>query len=427
MPDSFHSNSKLAEQLEHFILQQLEPNPSVRHDNPQELTIGIEHEFFLASPDGEPATHEESQLLFRTMSEQPGWHIQQIEREVIYGEYIARVSKNHANGRYTALKYDHHPHLLEVAFGYSNSMKEMNQSVTDFFSLLEKVADQLNLRILSVPSIPQKANDSRVTSELSEFKNLRHYRKILLDRKLQHSDPLNANYAAVIAATQTHIGGTQWWRRPAYVRSLYSFEPLLTSYALMSLESEIGGAKEVLRKRWAGYNDVFSEYPLVGFPKLPDWSMKLWIQSMLDSPLYGGPLDSFAGKTVNELHENPFSTWTGFIKSVRDLQLIRPKLFGTLEFRADPAQPDASSIISMSCLRLGICSALIGPSFSPPSFSASRENWLSTIAGKSLLQSEEITEFAMKGLRSRGFGEEAFVKLPRRKESAKRDEEKATG
>ena len=57
----------------------------------------------------------------------------------------------------------------------------------------------------------------RVTSPLREFEALRHYRRVVQARR--GAAPTGAcNYAALIAATQTHIGGVRWWRNPDFLR-----------------------------------------------------------------------------------------------------------------------------------------------------------------------------------------------------------------
>ena len=109
-------DQRFSKTLHDFILQEVSKRPSKDAD-PKNLTIGLEQEFFLLDLEGRPATHEASQKFLLALSHQPGWHIHERLNGAL-GDMMWRCSIDTPDGRYTAVKYDHHPHLMEVAFAY---------------------------------------------------------------------------------------------------------------------------------------------------------------------------------------------------------------------------------------------------------------------------------------------------------------------
>jgi hypothetical protein len=218
------------------------------------------------------------------------------------------------------------------------------------------------------------------------------------------------NYAAVIAATQTHVGGTQWWKTKKFISNLYSFEPEILLISSSKSHSS----------RWAGYSAVFRGMPLVGFPDLPSWSMESWTKALFHSPLAGPEEASWSGRTLADGTEFPFklepSPWDAFLKSVRDMQIIRPKIFGTLEFRADPAQRDADNILAMAALRLGLCAYLIAnPVDNSTSLPHLRREWWSTAmneipAAQHYSSALSTIKCSQIGLSRRALNEEKFLR-----------------
>lgn len=406
---------RLQNSLEGFIHQKFSALPPSKGGT-RDLSIGLEHEFFLLDDDGLPATHEESQEIFRRFAEEPGWHIHDSSPSEL-GEMINRVSLDHAPGRYTALKYDHHPHLLEIAFSYYSTLHELHERIQRTFEILSRVSSKSGVVAAHVPMIGLRPDDQRLQSSLQDFVNLRHYRALILKNRSDVKRPEYFNYAAVIAATQTHIGGTGWWDRPGYLSALYSLEPDMLGWSLSALQGRHNPGHEILKKRWEGYSEVFSGFPLVGFPEMTDCKITDWAHALLNSPLYGGPKDYWAGKTAWQLNENPYPSWDQFWKSVRDLQIIRPKLYGTLEFRADPAQPDPESIIRIAAIRLGICSYLLSKNSLSEAdlylrqMSDARTSWWQSVTSGYVQISDHVLDIAAQGLRLRGLKEESLLRI----------------
>jgi hypothetical protein len=373
-----------------------------------DLTVGLEHEFFLTDERGAPATHEQSQSFLIGVSEYCGWYIrsQELEKGI---NVVLSVSHEDGNGKYSTVKYDHHPHLIEVAFSYYSSLEELARLIDSTFEMLNEVAMSLRLRISNKSILEISPLDPRVTSKLKYFEALRFYRHRLIQAQ-EHPVPIEyINYAAVIAATQTHIGGTQWWKRAGFVNTLYLYEP-----AILLLSSD-----DSHQSRWRGYESVFRGFPLVGFPKISEWSIESWILAMFQSPLSGGADSSWSARILKDLSEFPFrrasSPWGEFISSVRDLQIIRPKLFGTLEFRADPAQASASLIKAILALRLGLCSNLLGnENHEIQKLSVAHRTWWENVSGgdesgTSQQAAISLLSKANDGLAARNLGEEKYL------------------
>lgn len=372
---------------------------------PANLTIGIEHEFFLMDKNsGLPVTHEQSQAFLKKISEHEGWHIRE-KVEINGAPMISRVSWEQGQNRFTALKYDHHPHLLEVAFGYRENLWDLENDIRAFWDLGQEVAFLLGIFFHQSANLGIDSSHPRVTSDLPEFVALRSYREKLFEKRGQ--SPRLTNYAATIAATQTHIGGTRWWERENYVGNLYALEPLVLAHT-SSLACGDQPIEKFLQNRWTGYNAVFSGYPLVGFPHLTHWNMKSWCEALLQSPLYGKVREEWAGKSLLELGHSPFDNWKEFFGSVRDLQVIRPRLFGTLEFRADPAQPDLDSIMAVAALRMGLSSWLLLRG-SQVDLRPAHQIWWESVTGSQVIRDETILEKAKLGLERRKLHEEKLL------------------
>ena len=372
------------------------------------LTVGIEHEFFLLDIDGLPARHEQSQHFLLEISKSPGWYVRDSTNDVS-GEMISKVSQEDGNGKYTVIKYDHHPHLMEIAFSWSDSLFVIEQNVKKTFAMIERIARELQLIVSTQSNLNIPASHDRVTSPLKEFRNLRHYREKLLSVRNSSSDMEHANYAAVIAATQTHVGGTRWWKERSFMASIYSYEPKILSM------SSRGGHSQ----RWNGYSKVFEGYPLIGFPNVANWTLDTWAEALLDSPLAGSEEDEWSGKSARALGTIPLvdreRKFESFIACVRDLQIVRPKFFGTLEFRADPAQDSPENILAMAALRLGLCSYIkMSEEIKELDFSCSRLEWWRKVNASDVNQlycndAKVTVAHASLGLIARNLGEQKFL------------------
>jgi hypothetical protein len=396
----------MKEELKRFLLERLESFParSTARTQASALTVGVEHEFFLIAPGGEPVSHEQGQAFLCELAKDSDWYIREQEPG-----FVQRVSLDDDQGRFTAVKYDHHPHLFEIAFAYENDLHRLNRQVEETLRAVTRAAEMVGAKVSNNANLSLSASDPRVVSDRPEYQALRHYRSLLLRRRNQSVDPEFANYAAVIAATQTHIGGTSWWKSPELISRLYALEPALLAWtSALALEPGVS-IEELLKFRWRGYDAVFQGHPLVGFPDLEGWTLDAWCEALLDSPLAGGPSDPWAGLCMKSYPENPFENWSEFISAVRDLQIIRPKLFGTLEFRADPAQRGAREILAVAALRLGLTHSQLSQDGPVPSIGEARRKWWDAVRSGVVAQDPAPLEQARRGLQARALGEEIYL------------------
>lgn len=388
--------------LHAYILNKLQKlDPLGAATDLKNLTVGIEHEFFLLHESGRVVTHIEGQQFLNSLSQMPGWHVQETANDPILGEMLVRVSKDDPRGRFTAVKFDHHPHLFEIAVAYEESLDQLYSNLKLSFDAIHSAAHMNQLKVSSQCLLDIPGNHTSITSPLSDFVALRHYRTKLFEMRNEAPDPDAVNYASKIAATQIHIGGLKWWRDPQYLNRLYQLEPSTLNWGIRHAES---ASPSLLKERWKGYRAVFANYPLVGFPALPSWSIDNWVDALIRSPLAGGPRDPWAGHTINDLGQNPFSKMDDFWSSVRDLQSIRPKLYGTLEFRADPAQTTVEAIIGLAAFRLGLSIHALFGTTSPlkvPTFDEVRTSWWNAVITNTPIQDARIIHLAIAGLDKR--------------------------
>lgn len=395
----------MVEELIAFISKRLSEATS-NSEGPKGFTVGVEHEFFLNDAQGLPCTHGQSQNFLLELSKKKGWHVQSRDTSP-WGEMVSRVSRNNKNGRFTAVKYDHHPHLMEVAFEYHENLCDLYLHLDETLKLLSHVAKSVGLVLFHNPVATVPASDKRVVSDLPDFIDLRHYRSKLIAQRGQSPSLQLTNYAATIAATQTHVGGTSWWQRGSFVNELYCFEPELIRLTHAAGRSGVL-SMELFKARWAAYGAVFAGFPLVGFPDVAHWSLEKWARALLHSPLAGGANDAFAAEVAEGTSILKDLGFERFMAAVRDLQIIRPKLYGTLEFRADPAQPTARAIIGVAALRLAVCIGVSVGERAGYTFLGARKLWWK---GGNDLSRPDLLNRAADWLRLRKLGEETFLDI----------------
>ncbi len=396
----------MLKELRKFIKSNLETSQRRQVENhSSQLTIGVEHEFFLLRSNGEPADHNESQDFLHQISKTNGWKIYQFQEDPSVGRFIGRVSKESEYG-FCALKYDHHPHLLEIAFQYTDNLYKLNDEIKRTFANLNITAENLGLKISKNAFLDGTAPESTI----EEFVNLRGYRKKILERSNQQLKPSLYNYAASIAATQIHIGGTCWWENEKIVGDLYSLEPEALYFSYLEANSLIP-FKEFMDRRWKGYKTVFKGYPLVGYPNINNWSFDSWTESLVNSPLFGPYKSAWAGDSWNGVTIKPsLADPSWLLKSARDLSIIRPKIFGTLEFRADPSMQDAQSLMKLAALRLGLTNAVLNGLHSSSSYQQECYRWYQVQSGTTeALNIKAFAKLAIEGLKLRHKGEENFL------------------
>ena len=359
-------------------------------DRPADLTVGLELEAFLLDTQGRPVDQSASQNLFHRLAKQPGWIPDPFE-SLPEGDMLPSVRRAERSGGETVIKYDHAPHLIEIATGPFDGLVELAAALSAAEADLQRCTDEVGI-ILSLRS---HLKGPLPESPLPLFQRLRRTRQIARDSAGLPRRRRAENYAAGIAAVQLHVGGLHWGKRPEWMGRLHAFEPALLS--------QLSGSPVVrstgLQRRWRAYQDAFPGNPLIGFPDLWDWSLENWAEALANAPLlvHDGPVEDVID-------------WEDFRFRVRDLQIIRPRSFGTVEFRADPLQPTLAKNLRMAALRLGLSASLFEdrPPIMP--FRSARAAWWSAALGEVPLGRDmDIVVLAEAGLASRGKGEEGLL------------------
>ena len=399
-----NQSPNFADELVYEIQSRIDRSAFSKGKKSQALTIGLEQEFFLRSPAGEPCTHEQSQYFLQILANQPNWKVQAVG-DTNLGKMITRVSIDDDKSGFVAVKYDHHPHLMEIAFGFYSDLHNLFLTVKNIIHTIQSVALDTKLVVDLEPNLALNPLDPRLLSELYEMSKLRYYRSKLLQKRGLASSHPTCNYASVIASTQVHIGGLRWWESDDIIQKLYLLEPTILPFAFADHDD----ARQIVKTRWGGYETVFLGFPLVGFPELSSWSITNWADALAKSPLAGGPLDEWSGLTLHAFNRLPEDNWNTFFTAVRDLQIIKPRPFGTIEFRADCSQTSPEAICAVVALRFAACLGLQTLEAQNGSFIESRKNWWDQVhEGPSKIDVQFLLQL-IKVLKIRGRGEEQYL------------------
>lgn len=359
------------------------------------LTVGVEHEFFLNGPEGQPATHELSQKFLLAFAADTGSE-PTLHSAPVLGTFVGEVRYGGSPSD-CVLKYEHHPHLMELAVGPFSQLQDLSFEIGRAFGALERAAAAAGLSVCHTPFLDSSVGvDEAVWSPHPLCRALREYRLELATQRGETWDRATTNFSAYVAATQIHVGGVSWGDLNACVDRLYAVEHGVAPLAYLSARQPLTAFK----RRWAGYLATVGEFPLVGVPRFEEWSVDWWLQALTRMPSAAMPA----------LEEAPPESAERFLGSRRDFQAIRPRTFGTLEFRADPGQPDHDALLALAALRLGATvRSAEGWSISERP-ECLRSAWLQTGDLLSLGRaSREILEGALGGLKRRGHGEEEYL------------------
>jgi len=332
---------------------------------PNELTLGIEQEFFLYDPLGNAASHELSQrflVSFRddcqavlTEEDDPGIGRHTAFADVLLGDERVRF------------KYDHHPHLMEIELPPVKTVEQMTELLAPAMNTALRQAERLGLVALFQPFLPEPVDHAAIMSEHSLCVALRDYRKqINTNRPEILKNPAVMNFSACIAATHFHIGGISWEQLETLMNGLYCLEPEVTP---LSWQAITENPESALQQRWSGYQACLGHFPLVAFPDLPQWTRDDWFAALCRMP-FAETSDNHRGGTVDR--HDPMS----WFRAKRDVSLIKPRHYGTIEFRVDPCQPTAEAVAKLCAARLATVKEILAGRVPARSFRDARNEWL---------------------------------------------------
>jgi hypothetical protein len=345
--------------------------------HPGKLSVGVEHEFFVVNLNGTPANLDLTQNFLRRLSEIEGWRIFKSEyNHELRHDVILRVSKDGDKKGFTAVKYEYPPSLLEIASNYYFNVDDLKRDLYETWDAIHSAAEKSGCRILSVPFLRDAKKNKDVALLIDpKFKDLSESRRACFLQRNEVVDEEIVDFTCYSASTQVHIGGIEWWKTSDFFDSLYRAEEKLAHcpYRIAgwsALESQLHS-----RTRWDQYRRVFKGFSLLGFPDLKTWTFSEWREAIMRAPLVINP----NGKSPVCLEDLEWDkdTIDVYISKIRDLQIIKPKLIGTIEFRADPAMPGIDEIYNLSLLRLLICQTILSlpPAKNIETFSEARDFW----------------------------------------------------
>jgi len=331
---------------------------------PEDLTIGVEQEFFLCDWSGKAASHEQSQrflgsfqsdfraILTKENDSGIGRHV--AFADVLFGEERVRF------------KYDHHPHLMEIELPPVKTVKRMTELLASTMDAAVRQAEQIDLVAWFQPFLSEPVDHAAIMCEHSLCVALRNYRKqINANRPEVLANPAVMNFSATIAATHFHLGGIGWEQLETLMNGLYCLEPEMTA---LSWQAVSECPSDGVQKRWKGYQKCLGHLPLVAFPDLPQWTLNDWFAALCRMPLADTPDNHRGGK----IDQNDPLSW---FRAKRDVSLIKPRHYGTIEFRVDPCQPTAGAVAKLCTARLAVVMEILGGRVPARSFREARNIW----------------------------------------------------
>ncbi len=355
------------------------------------LSIGIEIEFFLQSGDQRLADLDDSQRFFRRLKEifankDPGLRVE--NEEINEKDCIFALKYQTSKNSWISISYEYSPHLLEVSFNHQNNLHKIKENMNMIFNDLEQAARSSKLQ-LNFNGLLSEEEIKSISNALNKSqKDLQESRLQMLNQGPYANDTKLANFPSYLAATHIHISGYAWWEDQEFINRLYSIEPFLM------LEAKGVNFKE----RWSLYYKLFNDFSLVGFPNYQKWNLQEWIQALYN--------ESYLPSKEKVKNFNS-------INKLRDLQIIRPRAIGTIEFRSDSAQKTVDSILRLAALRLGqyiLAQKPLEDFF--PDYKSARELWLNQMnSGKDFDEStkKKVFDRIKNALKDRDQGEELFI------------------
>lgn len=355
------------------------------------VTVGLELEFFLLNAQGNPVTLSESQKFMRSLEsfiskDKKGVTV---EHEELGGkECISKVKFPTSKTSWTYVCYEYPPHLLEVSFSYHLNLTPLEQEVDFILKTIKAVAIEVGLTAQFSPTLSKEQRSSMHLVDNELQKSLKTSRIQMLEEGPFADEIHLADFPSYLAASHVHVGGHEWWKDPQFVENLYRIEP----YVMLE-------AKGInFKERWEHYLKVFHNFPLVGFPKTRQWTLDWWITQLF--------------VTSYQRQKEKLKDHRGLNK-LRDLQVIRPRAIGTIEFRSDAAQANTADLMYLAALRFGqFLLAMKTLPHSIPGYEKSYDLWYTQLRDNQY-QSEktraEVMQLIEMELRRRGLGEEKYL------------------
>jgi hypothetical protein len=388
---------------------------SIRNQNKQFIneirpTIGVEIEFFVMDENGGAATLELSQNFLKKVLDLPSWHS---SSDAAAGEFsINAVARELSGGRYSKLKYEYPPHLMEVAFAFFYNISDLFQELQIVFNDLRFAATEVGCILQFQPFLqPEKVvKIEPITKKIMQLNQSRL--DFLHAAGIEPSQNIHL-FPSFTASTQIHVGGIPWWIDESIVHRIYAIEASVPLFGPRLSCSKTDTPVELLAERTRLYEECFPGMKLVTFPRFEKWNFDTWLSGLLASPLASMTETSFSGKAYQEISLSDRPEISKILSSLRDLQYVRPRFIGTIEFRVDGSINCPRKIAALAAWRLGqsILANEQNQRFHCD-FKNLRESWdirRRTVTSLSDSKATQTIGDIIDVLRGRGFNEEKFV------------------
>ena len=258
------------------------------------------------------------------------------------------------------------------------------------------VAKELNQEIEFRPFLRSGIADEQVKSQHSLCRSLHNYRTALNAERPEVLDsPSLINFSAYIASTHFHLGGVPFAKLESVVNQMYQLEPDTMCFAWQ----QVADVDRDPKRRFDGFNKTANGLPLVGFPDLDAWNVDDWADALLKMPVADLDDKSMSGDSIANL-----------FKRKRDLSIIQPREYGTVEFRGDPCLPTPEAILGVLAIRMGLVYYALQNSDGKQgaeSFQNARMRWGNDYQKCEL--SSEIIRMARDGLEMNGNESEKYL------------------
>ncbi|MBY0371529.1 hypothetical protein K2X33_12645 [bacterium] len=340
-------------------------------DREAPLTLGLEIEFFLASASG-LCTPDEAMAFFDALVTR-GW----------------KAESGHASHRQVSfegsvLHFEFFPHLLEISSAVFSSLGDLENHLKRLLADIHQAAAFTRLELhTQVPAYAHRVNplpDShRGDTDDSRRAWTAHY--------FGDSTRNLVDFPAFTASVHFHVGGLPWWDQPEIIERLYAWE---AQYFLESWEAVLGkDAFSSYLERVFLYRTCFPGLALIGIPDMDSWDYTSWGSALLRG---AGPLK--AADSVDGL---------------RDYQLVRPRLSGTIEFRGEAPTLDLNVLLPAAARRLAASVLARNATQSVPKLRDSFAKWQHALDNRLTSFPESARLELIQALRSRGIGEEKWL------------------
>lgn len=363
-----------------------------------EISVGVEHEFFIFKKSGGVADWGDAQNFFKKMAHQRGWVFSS-------GTGMdAMVSRQYSRNRFAKIKFEYPPHLLEIAFTYDTNLNVLEAGFTEVWQQVSSAAEASDLMVVNTPFLPQSAIEQVIQLSSRPEYDYSRYRSSIADGG--DPNPLTYQFPLYTASTQIHVGGINWWRDFSAIENIYAFESILWIYGSLLLTSCTSEAASLYTRRRELYTQCFPTLQLVGFPDFDKWTLDHWARAMISGPMIGDA--DFLSEGLSYAEADQSIPISDVFARLRDCQYVRPRIMGTIEFRGDAAVPTVNAVMALAALRLGIC--LNAHRSLVPSYDLARQRWIKGVFADNFEENyRETIEMIYETLVARGLGEERFL------------------